>query len=57
MPKEESLSNVLKRARASRVDVQIPVEQGTLSIRISDNRIGFVLPRTTETARGAVKTA
>jgi signal transduction histidine kinase len=38
---EESLSNVLKHARASRVEVQIQVESGILRIRISDNGLGF----------------
>jgi signal transduction histidine kinase len=38
---EESLSNVLKHARASRVEVQIQVESGTLRVRISDNGLGF----------------
>ncbi|HEV7923929.1 MAG TPA: two-component regulator propeller domain-containing protein [Verrucomicrobiae bacterium] len=38
---EESLSNVLKHARATRVEVQIQFEQDTLHIRISDNGIGF----------------
>ncbi len=41
---EESLSNVLKHARASRVDVQIQIEEGNLCIRISDNGLGFALP-------------
>jgi ligand-binding sensor domain-containing protein/signal transduction histidine kinase len=41
---EESLSNVLKHARASRVQVQIQVEQGNLRIRIMDNGIGFAPP-------------
>jgi ligand-binding sensor domain-containing protein/signal transduction histidine kinase len=38
---EESLSNVLKHARARRVQVQIQIDQGALLIRISDNGIGF----------------
>jgi signal transduction histidine kinase len=38
---EESLSNVLKHARATRVEVQIQVEQGILRIRVSDNGVGF----------------
>jgi signal transduction histidine kinase len=38
---EESLSNVLKHAQATRVEVQIRVEHGNLDIRISDNGIGF----------------
>jgi signal transduction histidine kinase len=38
---EESLSNVLKHARASRVEVQIQVELGMLRIRVSDNGLGF----------------
>jgi ligand-binding sensor domain-containing protein/signal transduction histidine kinase len=38
---EESLSNVLKHARATRVEVHIQVEQKTLRIRVSDNGIGF----------------
>jgi signal transduction histidine kinase/ligand-binding sensor domain-containing protein len=38
---EESLSNVLKHARASRVEVHIQVELGILRIRISDNGLGF----------------
>jgi ligand-binding sensor domain-containing protein/signal transduction histidine kinase len=38
---EESLSNVLKHARASRVEVQIQIEMGFLRIRISDNGVGF----------------
>jgi ligand-binding sensor domain-containing protein/signal transduction histidine kinase len=38
---EESLSNVLKHARASRVEVQIQVERGHLRIRVSDNGLGF----------------
>jgi signal transduction histidine kinase len=38
---EESLSNVLKHARASRVEVNIQVESGILRIRVSDNGIGF----------------
>jgi ligand-binding sensor domain-containing protein/signal transduction histidine kinase len=38
---EESLSNVLKHARASRVEVQIQIEQGCLDIRVRDNGQGF----------------
>jgi signal transduction histidine kinase len=38
---EESLSNVLKHAGATRVDVQIQFEQGTLNIRVKDNGLGF----------------
>jgi signal transduction histidine kinase len=38
---EESLSNVLKHARATRVEVQIQAEHGDLHIRISDNGLGF----------------
>jgi len=40
---EESLSNVLKHSRATRVEVHIQVEQESLRIRVSDNGIGFVL--------------
>jgi signal transduction histidine kinase len=38
---EESLSNVLKHARATRVEVQIQVESGIFRVRISDNGLGF----------------
>jgi signal transduction histidine kinase len=38
---EESLSNVLKHAQASRVEVLITFEQGCLQIRVRDNGIGF----------------
>ena len=38
---EESLSNVLKHSRASRVEVQIQVERDTLRIRVRDNGLGF----------------
>ncbi len=38
---EESLSNVLKHARATRVEVHIQVEQGALKVRVSDNGVGF----------------
>jgi signal transduction histidine kinase len=38
---EESLSNVLKHSGATRVDVQIQFEEGTLTIRIKDNGFGF----------------
>jgi signal transduction histidine kinase len=38
---EESLSNVLKHAQATRVEVQIQVERHTLRILVSDNGIGF----------------
>jgi ligand-binding sensor domain-containing protein/signal transduction histidine kinase len=38
---EESLNNVLKHAHASRVEVHIRVERGTLHIRVSDNGVGF----------------
>jgi len=38
---EESLGNVLKHAQASRVEVRIQMEQGTLSIRVGDNGLGF----------------
>jgi ligand-binding sensor domain-containing protein/signal transduction histidine kinase len=38
---EESLNNVLKHARATRVQVQIQVEGEILHIRISDNGLGF----------------
>jgi len=38
---EESLSNVLKHAHATRVQVQILCEQKTLQIRVSDNGVGF----------------
>jgi ligand-binding sensor domain-containing protein/signal transduction histidine kinase len=38
---EESLSNVLKHAQASRVEVHIQVEAGTLHIRVRDNGLGF----------------
>jgi signal transduction histidine kinase len=38
---EESLSNVLKHAGASRVEVQIQIEQDSLRIRVSDNGHGF----------------
>jgi signal transduction histidine kinase/streptogramin lyase len=38
---QESLSNVLKHARASRVEVHIQVEMGSLHIRINDNGLGF----------------
>jgi ligand-binding sensor domain-containing protein/signal transduction histidine kinase len=40
---QESLSNVLKHARASRVEVQIQITQGNLHIRICDNGLGFAL--------------
>ena len=38
---QESLSNVLKHARASRVEVQIQILHGSLLIRIRDNGLGF----------------
>jgi ligand-binding sensor domain-containing protein/signal transduction histidine kinase len=38
---EESLSNVLKHARASRVEVQMQIQSGILNIRVSDNGLGF----------------
>jgi signal transduction histidine kinase len=38
---EESLSNVLKHSRASRVEVQIYIERETLCIRVRDNGLGF----------------
>jgi ligand-binding sensor domain-containing protein/signal transduction histidine kinase len=38
---QESLSNVLKHARASRVEVQIQILHGSLLIRIRDNGRGF----------------
>jgi ligand-binding sensor domain-containing protein/signal transduction histidine kinase len=38
---EESLSNVLKHARATRVEVQIQCEERSLRIRIRDNGVGF----------------
>ena len=38
---EESLSNVLKHAHASRVEVLISFERGCLQIRVRDNGIGF----------------
>jgi signal transduction histidine kinase len=38
---EESLSNVLKHAGASRVEVHIQFEQGRLNIRVCDNGKGF----------------
>ncbi|HEY3913230.1 MAG TPA: triple tyrosine motif-containing protein, partial [Verrucomicrobiae bacterium] len=38
---EEWLSNVLKHSGATRVDVQIQFEKGTLTIRIKDNGLGF----------------
>jgi len=38
---EESLSNVLKHSRASRVEVQILIEQESLCIRVRDNGLGF----------------
>jgi ligand-binding sensor domain-containing protein/signal transduction histidine kinase len=38
---EESLSNVLKHSRASRVEVQIQIEQEALCIRVRDNGLGF----------------
>ncbi|HEY3860855.1 MAG TPA: two-component regulator propeller domain-containing protein [Verrucomicrobiae bacterium] len=41
---EESLSNVLKHARATRVEVLIQIEQGRLRIRVSDNGLGFAPP-------------
>ncbi len=41
---EESLSNVLKHARASSVDVQIQIEGGSLCIRVRDNGLGFAPP-------------
>jgi ligand-binding sensor domain-containing protein/signal transduction histidine kinase len=41
---EESLSNVLKHARASCVGVHIQVEQASLCIRVSDNGLGFAVP-------------
>jgi ligand-binding sensor domain-containing protein/signal transduction histidine kinase len=41
---EESLSNVLKHARATRVEVRIQVEKDILQILISDNGIGFASP-------------
>jgi ligand-binding sensor domain-containing protein/signal transduction histidine kinase len=40
---EESLSNVLKHAQASRVEVRIQIEEGTLSIRVRDNGLGFAI--------------
>jgi len=50
---EESLSNVLKHARATRVGVHIQVEQETLHIDINDNGIGFALAaRNGESAGG-----
>jgi signal transduction histidine kinase len=41
---EESLSNVLKHARATRVEVEIRVENDLLQILIGDNGIGFASP-------------
>jgi ligand-binding sensor domain-containing protein/signal transduction histidine kinase len=41
---EESLSNVLKHSRASRVEVQIQIKQECLEIRVSDNGVGFAPP-------------
>jgi ligand-binding sensor domain-containing protein/signal transduction histidine kinase len=38
---QESLSNVLKHARATRVEVQIQFTRGSLHIHIRDNGLGF----------------
>lgn len=40
---QEHLTNVLKHSEASRVDVNIEAKKGVLSLKVSDNGIGFDL--------------
>lgn len=45
---QEALNNVVKHARATRVDVQVWVEEGMVYCTVGDDGIGFELPGTRE---------